>query len=809
MAKILLTWELGGGLGHLVNLKPFADGLARRGHQVFAAFKDLTRVGDVFATENVTYLQAPILSRRLDEHVLRPFTFAHILHNCGFGDLDTLRRLTQGWKDLFDRRRPDLVVLDHSPVALFAARVLGVPRCHVGTGFFTPRPVWPLPAFRRNWPSTPEELVLGEQRVLSHMNALLAVWGQPPLARVSDLYAEVEKNFLATFPELDHYGRREDGRYVGAWPMGIGLAPDWPPVPGPRIYAYLKPGLGVGPVLDALSGVSASALVYVPGLRGEAIARHQSSRLRILDAPLELRQVGRECDLAILNGNHGTTVAMLLSGKPTLHVPIHLEQALFVRAVERLGAGVRLDPARPETIGPALGAAIDGDGLRGGAVKFAQRYAGYDPDAAIESMLAETEALLPRPPAATGDVRVDRAPAYCDPRHLLHHKRFDVMAKVLYAQHRHWGLQCDWARRVYLTHLKFLNELFEACPRKRGAREFVEAFNALLDSIRQRGHESGASAVSVGVDGALLNGAHRLAACLLYDTPIWCERRDYPGFDYSAAWFRRRTNQGPSGLPSACGDAMALEYSRLQSSCRVLVVASASVITESAVLDPLREHCRVAYARKLAPGPSAVARLWRLARDRAWTTSINGLPDAPEDALRAATTLRVFLVEFASAEHAAGLIRDLGRLESEGTHVLLTDGGATAAEAAECLLNPNGPLWLQACLDLPGASLRARLDDLAAELRERGIPRACACLGGPAVDEAHGHGTSERPRLVVASAFERAAGELSTATLVRFPAGTPGFGDVPIADPRLHFHYAGFKFLTPRVNRVALASAVT
>jgi hypothetical protein len=39
MSIILLTWELGGGLGHLVNLLPLARGLSQRGNRVFAAIK--------------------------------------------------------------------------------------------------------------------------------------------------------------------------------------------------------------------------------------------------------------------------------------------------------------------------------------------------------------------------------------------------------------------------------------------------------------------------------------------------------------------------------------------------------------------------------------------------------------------------------------------------------------------------------------------------------------------------------------------------------------------------------------------------
>ena len=43
MARVLLTWELGGGSGHFVNLRPFVHGLEAAGHTVFATLRDLRK----------------------------------------------------------------------------------------------------------------------------------------------------------------------------------------------------------------------------------------------------------------------------------------------------------------------------------------------------------------------------------------------------------------------------------------------------------------------------------------------------------------------------------------------------------------------------------------------------------------------------------------------------------------------------------------------------------------------------------------------------------------------------------------------
>ena len=59
MAKVLLTWELGGGSGHFVNLRPFVCGLEAAGHKVFAALRHLGKGPDLLGGKAVSFLQSP------------------------------------------------------------------------------------------------------------------------------------------------------------------------------------------------------------------------------------------------------------------------------------------------------------------------------------------------------------------------------------------------------------------------------------------------------------------------------------------------------------------------------------------------------------------------------------------------------------------------------------------------------------------------------------------------------------------------------------------------------------------------------
>jgi len=63
MARVLLTWELGGGSGHIVNLRPFGHGLESAGHKVLAALRDLRKGAKLFNSK----------ARRARERFLTPF----------------------------------------------------------------------------------------------------------------------------------------------------------------------------------------------------------------------------------------------------------------------------------------------------------------------------------------------------------------------------------------------------------------------------------------------------------------------------------------------------------------------------------------------------------------------------------------------------------------------------------------------------------------------------------------------------------------------------------------------------------------
>ena len=386
MATILFAWELGAGLGHLVNLRPLVHGVAARGHRAVLVLRDLSRVRLVIPDSAAAVFQAPHQTR---EPLLsgEPCSFAQILQRVGFNEQAELGTLVEAWRNIYAATQPDLIVFDHSPTALLAAHGLPARRALLGAGFFCPADETPLPNLRA-WTSPDlAQLTRDEMSVLDRINQILAAAGQPRLERVAQLYRQVDENFLLTFAELDPYGNRPGVHYRGVWTDAGGARCDWPAGPGKRVFAYLKPVPALPELFAALGQLKARVLVSADGFSPRLLARLSTDRVTIVPKPLSIGQVAADCDLAVLNGNHGTVAAMLLAGKPTLQIPIFLDQALIMQAVVRAGCGLGASPTGGDPIALRLASLLDEPRYADAARRFAARYAAYKPQEQIESIV--------------------------------------------------------------------------------------------------------------------------------------------------------------------------------------------------------------------------------------------------------------------------------------------------------------------------------------------------------------------------------------------------------------------------------------
>jgi UDP:flavonoid glycosyltransferase YjiC (YdhE family) len=178
--------------------------------------------------------------------------------------------------------------------------------------------------------------------------------------------------------------------------------PEWPKGHGKRIFAYLKPFPALAPLLEHLGRLGCPTIVYGDEIDPQLRERFGGGTIRFEVEPLDMAEVGKTCDLAILNGNAGTTVALLLAGRPSLQVPIYLEQCHFAMAVRRLGAGLTASSDRPQQIVDGLTRMLASETYAEAARRFAARHADFDPQRQVAGMLDRIDGLLREPHQEAG-----------------------------------------------------------------------------------------------------------------------------------------------------------------------------------------------------------------------------------------------------------------------------------------------------------------------------------------------------------------------------------------------------------------------
>lgn len=378
---LLYCWELGQGYGHVLNFRRLAVKLLQQGWKVSCIVSNVTTARQMLA-EIPNIVPAPPVHKK---HRFNPTrNLAEILYNNGFHDVTEIDRRVGMWQTLLQQFQPDVVLLDHAPTALIATHMAGIPHAILGTGFFLPPDLTPLPDLQADpSPASDAELLL-----LSSVNQLLRQAGFNEFPRFSQLFYQAEEHFLCTFAEFDHYRFRPCADYWGsAFDIEQGVRSQWPVLAEQRIFAYLHADYpAIVPLLTQLNLLHAKVLVHVGG-------KHQLQPVQFPNLiwspePVRMADIAAQADLVICHAGHGTLSAMLLAGRPLLLLPKQLEQlVLSVRLCEQHlayfippGGELQLIPMVIDKIrhDPKLLQAI---------ASFQQRYQGFDLNEQAQGML--------------------------------------------------------------------------------------------------------------------------------------------------------------------------------------------------------------------------------------------------------------------------------------------------------------------------------------------------------------------------------------------------------------------------------------
>lgn len=183
-----------------------------------------------------------------------------------------------------------------------------------------------------------------------------------------------------------------------------------------------------------------------------------------------------------------------------------------------------------------------------------------------------------------------------NPINLLNHNRFDVIAKYIYALFRENNINSNFGIDLYKEHLLIWNNFNEKLNKnKSGFDIFVSVFNNILDNIKLNGFDSNISKVIADNKNNLLNGGHRLAACLLFNREITTEIKEEKGFgqkDCGFEYFKRL------GLNAIYSDYMAFIYSKLIKSLQIVTLFPSTNFDECIKI--IKEFGDIYYYKKIS-----------------------------------------------------------------------------------------------------------------------------------------------------------------------------------------------------------------
>lgn len=349
MANVLCTWELGGGLGHLMCLKQFVDVAIRNGHKVFLMSVNAKLAHTVFGDTPITLIQAPSCSAKISFDPREYLSYTDIIRKQAFTNENELFRNVSIYKQAFDIVKPYLVIFDSCPTGLIASRDMPFMKVISSTGFGTPplptRKTEPFGVFpTTNVSSSNRKLLLeNDEKLIRTINSVLIRTRNTPISTLYDICGSVDDTLVFSYPQIYHYDGKLDCVYLGDTIDNVNNPPEliWPESHGPKVFAYIEAIESLEYLLRDIEKSGLCAIVKLKDATDEYINAHTNKSITFIRGLIDYNVLPDVVDFVITNGNCGTACSMLRLGIPQLVIPTYQEQLYVSMKLEKHKCAVR------------------------------------------------------------------------------------------------------------------------------------------------------------------------------------------------------------------------------------------------------------------------------------------------------------------------------------------------------------------------------------------------------------------------------------------------------------------------------------
>lgn len=344
MKKILCIWEQGEDLGHISQFYPVICALSKQNLEIVFAVRNFSSLSNYNWPTCVTFIQAPVWHGQVRTNMNG---FADLLLESGFGEENGLSLIVNAWRQLLIDIAPDLIIFDHAPTALLAAKHLQLPKLIFSNPFLTPAPNAPSPRLNPFNPNAESDIADTEQKILGAINQVLGQVTQPALSHFSQLYT-ADAYYLQGSRILDpYYDVRSYAKFirVNSTPANHATA-QWRPGSSLTVFAYLKFGRRhVDTTLKLLANLQARVCCYYAGATDEICKQFDHSSLVVKNFPFDFPKALPQTKAIVCHGGMGVVQAALDQGCPMILLPTQIEQWHTAVRITKMGLGVMIQKA--------------------------------------------------------------------------------------------------------------------------------------------------------------------------------------------------------------------------------------------------------------------------------------------------------------------------------------------------------------------------------------------------------------------------------------------------------------------------------
>jgi len=385
-------------------------------------------------------------------------------------------------------------------------------------------------------------------------------------------------------------------------------------------------------------------------------------------------------------------------------------------------------------------------------------------------------------------------------RSFLTKNRIDLVAKYVYAKNFIFNRKTNFPKALYEAHIDAFCGFEEPDGSKTSASDYLSEFDVIIQSIQDVGFRPDKTVLPVAKGGSFIEGSHRLGAALALNQSVPFVHLDNNDFNFDFSYFETR------GLDQEYLDYLAHQLVNLDEHTRICLVFPAADDADDQVKSILAEYSELVHYKEIFFNKRALPLLfaqiywgekWIGSFENSFASTINKY----EPCFDGTAPLRVFLVRSDPTDKtgprvAKEKIRALYQVGKHSVH--MCDTHEESMRLASLFFNENSIHFLNETQFQPFPMFvdgfrryMHKLNQLPASAREH------FALTGSTVLSAYGLRDCQDIDYLSTLDFLNKTPDISNhANQVQYYPTT--FDDI-IYNPRNHFYFFGYKFVTPEV----------